>query len=165
MKVIKVEIWKDVPGYEGLYAISDHGRVWSCRKHRFKLPSVQNNGYYLVFLVKDGYRKAELVHRLVAKAFLENPNLLAEVNHKDGDKQNNTVSNLEWCSRSDNLRHRSRVLGQRGNAKRVVCVERCLSFDAIKDAAEWAGVTSGAIRQSLIKGNKRRAGGYHWRWS
>lgn len=154
--------WKFIDGYEGLYKISPTGDVWSCRKNRLKIPSEQNNGYMLVFLVKDGKRKACLIHRLVAQTYIDNPCNLAEVNHVDGNKKNNKVSNLEWCSRSDNLKHRARVLGQRGNARAVICVEQGIEFDAIKDAAKWAGITSGAIQQSLRNSN-RRAGGYKWK--
>jgi hypothetical protein len=155
--------WKDVKGYEGLYKISPSGKVWTCRKQRLKVPSEQNSGYLLVFLVKDGKRKAYLLHRLVAENFIDNPNGFAEVNHKDGDKKNNAVSNLEWCSRGDNLRHRARVLGQRGRARKVLCKETGQVFNAIKDAAIWAGVTSATIRQSIIKGDRRKAGGYTWK--
>ena len=153
--------WKDIEGYEGLYKVSTNGDIWSCRKNRLKIPSKQNGGYMLVFLVKDGKRKAYLTHRLVAQTYIENPYNLAEVNHIDGNKKNNNVENLEWCSRSDNLKHRARVLGQRGNARAVICVDKGIEFDAIKDAATWAGVTSGAIQQSIRNPN-RRAGGYKW---
>lgn len=155
------EKWKPVKGYEGLYLVSSAGRVWSTYRGRYKNATLQNGGYPLVWLSKDGKRCAKLVHRLVAEAFIDNPDGLKEVNHKDGVKTNNTVGNLEWCSRSENLTHRARVLGQRGNAKKVLCVDTGVIFDAIKDAAIWAGVTPGAIRQSVMKEN-RKAGGYKW---
>ena len=154
--------WKDIKGYEGLYKISPNGEVWSCYKHRLKVPSKQNGGYFLVFLIKNNERKAYLLHRLVAQTYIDNPHNLAEVNHIDGNKENNGVDNLEWCSRSDNLKHRSRILGQRGNAKAVICIDKDLEFNAIKDAAKWAGITSGAIQQSLNNPN-RKAGGYKWK--
>ena len=98
-----MEIWRDIEGYEGLYQVSNLGRVRSLNYKR--TGKVQNmklgtypNGYKMVDLKKNNKRKAHLVHRLVAKAFIPNPNQLCEVNHKDEDKANNTVDNLEWCS-------------------------------------------------------------------
>ena len=100
-----MEIWRDIEGYEGLYQVSNLGRVRSLNYNR--TGKVQNmklgtypNGYKMVDLKKNKKRKAHLVHRLVAKAFIPNPNpdQLCEVNHKDEDKANNTVDNLEWCS-------------------------------------------------------------------
>jgi hypothetical protein len=159
---MKCEIWNDVKGYEGLYKVSNKGRIWSEYSQKVKKPTLQNGGYLLVFLIKNKKRKAALVHRLVAEAFIDNPNGLAEVNHKDGIKTNNTIDNLEWCSRSDNLRHRSRVLGQRGNAKQIMCVETGAVFEAIKDAGKWAGVTGEAIHSSL-KRTGGKSGGYTWK--
>ena len=99
-----MEIWRDIEGYEGLYQVSNLGRVRSLNYKR--TGKVQNmklgtypNGYKMVDLKKNKNRKAHLVHRLVAKAFIPNPNpdQLCEVNHKDEDKTNNCVENLEWC--------------------------------------------------------------------
>lgn len=105
------EIWKDVVGYEGYYQVSNLGRIKSLDRKRFngkvmafrkgeiKIHTVLRNGYCSVRLSKDGIVKNMLVHRLVAIAFLENPHNLPQVNHKDEDKQNNRVDNLEWCTR------------------------------------------------------------------
>lgn len=108
------EKWKDIKGYEGLYQVSDLGRVRSLdredRLGRFKLgkikaPCDNGRGYLCVNLKKDSKQKNKSVHRLVAEAFLPNPDNLPEINHKDGNKANNQVSNLEWCTRSENAKH------------------------------------------------------------
>lgn len=101
------EIWKDIEGYEGLYQVSNMGRVRSldrkdARGHRIKgkmLADCRTRcGYRMVGLHQGGNAKCWLIHRLVAMAFLDNPSNLPEVNHKDENKANNAVSNLEWCT-------------------------------------------------------------------
>ncbi|MEF3886392.1 NUMOD4 motif-containing HNH endonuclease [Lacticaseibacillus rhamnosus] len=100
------EAWKDIEGYEGLYQVSNMGRVRSLnhedtRGHHVKgkvLAGRPNKGYLGVALYRDGNAKGYPVHRLIAKAFLDNPSNLPEVNHKDENKANNAVSNLEWCT-------------------------------------------------------------------
>ena len=97
------EVWKDVEGYEGFYWVSNLGRVKSQRK--ILKPQWEQSGYTHVVLSKEGSKSTKRIHRLVAIAFLQNHNNLAEVNHKDGDKQNNVVTNLEWVSRMENQLH------------------------------------------------------------
>ncbi|MCI6614441.1 MAG: NUMOD4 domain-containing protein [Mollicutes bacterium] len=101
------EIWKDVIGYENLYKVSNWGRVKSFRfgKERILKTFKNKDGYLQVGLWKNNKRKIFLVHRLVAQAFLDNPNNLPEVNHKDENKLNNVVSNLEWCDRTYNVNY------------------------------------------------------------
>ncbi|HDU4605103.1 TPA: HNH endonuclease [Klebsiella aerogenes] len=99
---------KDIPGFEGRYAITPDGRVLSKFKGWKPLrPGTKPGGYLFVGLYADGSRVAvyKMVHRLVAEAFIPNPEEKAEVNHKDGDKRNNDVSNLEWATRSENAIH------------------------------------------------------------
>lgn len=98
---LKKEEWKPVNGYEGLYAVSNLGRVKSLWYDREKILKPQNNGkgYLFVNLYKDGKVKHFLVHRLVATVFIPNPEGLPEINHLDEDKTNNVVSNIEWCNR------------------------------------------------------------------
>lgn len=107
-------MWKPVKGYEGFYEVSNTGKVRSLDRvdklGRFKkgkeLSSCDNgNGYQVVNLKVNGTQKMMTVHKLVAQAFIENPNNLPEVNHKDGDKSNNRVGNLEWCTHSENAKH------------------------------------------------------------
>lgn len=97
------EIWKEVFDYEGLYWVSNKGRVKSKRKLR-KI-STKKDGYLYVSLSKKGIVKTFLVHRLVAITFIQKTHKKTEVNHIDGDKTNNHVSNLEWVTSSENTKH------------------------------------------------------------
>jgi hypothetical protein len=101
----EMEIWKDIEGYEGLYKVSNTGKVLGVKREKELTQHENHRGYLKVSLQKDGKRKNELVHRLVAKAFLENTEELPQVNHKDGTKTNNHVENLEWSSQSENMKH------------------------------------------------------------
>lgn len=99
-------MYKDISGYEGLYRVSDTGEVFSIRAGRVLKPIVGNMGYVYVHLCKGkNGTKVKRLHRLVAEAFIPNPLKLPQVNHIDGDKSNNAVSNLEWCTGLDNMRH------------------------------------------------------------
>ena len=104
-----IEDWKDISGYEGLYVVSNNGRVKNVRSGRVLRGIVNNLGYIMVGLSKSGKVKMVLVHRLVAKAFIENPDNFREVNHRDEDKANNIVDNLEWCDRKYNVNYGSRM--------------------------------------------------------
>lgn len=97
-----VEQWKDVPGWEDRYMVSNTGKVYSKLKKIIKKTSYTNNGYEVIMLARDGKQYGTFVHRLVAKAFLPNPNNLPIVNHKDENPRNNHVDNLEWCTYSYN---------------------------------------------------------------
>lgn len=108
------EIWKDVPGYEGLYQVSNIGRVKACakidgkgrtRKERMLKPTITEHHYYRVGLVKEGQRKQYLVHRLVAVTFIPNINNLPFINHLDECGLNNRVENLEWCDFEYNIKY------------------------------------------------------------
>lgn len=97
-----------LPGFEK-YLIYEDGRIWSKSKKCFMKPSLTLDGYpqsvFINAFSKNGYRQSIKIHRLIALAYCENPNGYKEVNHKDGNKLNNHASNLEWVSRSENLRH------------------------------------------------------------
>lgn len=97
-----MEIFKDIKGYPG-YQISSKGRVWSIKSKRYLSPFVNNSGYLCINIIAaNGKRKGELIHRLVALAFVPNPNGYPEVNHLDENKLNNEDTNLEWCTRKQN---------------------------------------------------------------
>jgi hypothetical protein len=114
---LEPEVWKDVVGYEGLYEVSNYGRVKSLRKKIVKstgaevwfptiiLTPVMRYMYKAVNIYKNKKATMFSIHRLVAKAFIENPTNLKIVNHKDLDKFNNRLFNLEWCTPLENTRH------------------------------------------------------------
>ena len=114
------EIYKDIVGYEGLYQVSNLGniksvsRVINCRNGTSKTvnehlvsPGNNGNGYLFVYLWKNNKSKRFYVHRLVAKYFINNPNNYNKINHKDFNKKNNTIYNLEWCNDNQNMAHYS----------------------------------------------------------
>lgn len=117
---IREERWRWVPGYEGLYMVSDLGRVMGMpkRTHYGHLMALyeKKTGYVQVCLSKDGKKHYASVHRLVSQAFLDNPNNKPEVNHINGDKSDNRAENLEWVTRSENELHAFGALGKKPNA-------------------------------------------------
>lgn len=98
--------WKPVRGYEGLYSVSNYGSVIGEKKGRRLIPSIDYKGYLVFHLYKDGRRQNKKGHRLVAEAFLPNPDNLPEVDHIDTDRKNNKLDNLRWASGSSNTRNR-----------------------------------------------------------
>lgn len=103
------EIWKPVVGYEGLYEVSSYGRVRSLRRGRILTGTINRDGYVRCHIKVNGVLKSHFVHRLVAEAFIPNPDNLSCVNHKDEVKINNSVENLEWCDRKYNNNYGSRM--------------------------------------------------------
>ena len=104
--MIEKEEFRDIPGYEGLYEVSNLGRVR--RNGRILKPLKHRDGYLKIDLNKQGIRKGVYIHRLVGLAFIPNPDNLPCINHKDEDKTNNTVKNLEWCTREYNNNYGTR---------------------------------------------------------
>lgn len=103
--VLPNEIWKIIPGYNNRYSVSNLGRVWSDSTCRILTIFPTNLGYCRVNFTTNGKCNAHLLHRLVAQAFIQNPDNKPEVNHKDGDKSNNKSDNLEWSTSSENKIH------------------------------------------------------------
>ena len=101
------EQWRPIERFNGEYMVSNHGRVRSLKRHgdRIMPQTIQRRGYYAVTFWMDNKAKCVKVHRLVAETFIPNPDNLPEINHIDGNKLNNHVSNLEWCTRSHNVKH------------------------------------------------------------
>ena len=106
-KIFVGEIWKDIEGYEGIYQVSNKGRIKSFYgvKEKILVTRTKGHDYEKVLLSKNGVGKTFLIHRLVAKAFIPNPENKPEVNHIDGNKKNNCVENLEWMTCSENTKH------------------------------------------------------------
>ena len=186
------EIWKDIEGYEGLYKVSNMGNVKSLNYRRTGkegiLKALKNRGGYLyVNLYKDGICKRCTIHRLVAIAFISNPDNLPEVNHKDENKSNNVISNLEWCSSSYNLSYndRAKKVGKkvaeklRGRkqseehikkraekrSKPVIAIAKRTGLIVEFASAHEAEIETGIAHSSIIKCCKCKlnsCGGFYW---
>ena len=96
------EMWLDIKDYEGIYQVSNLGKVKNKKTNKILKPS-KEKGYLKLYLYKEGKKKTNYIHRLVAQAFLPNPNNYKEVNHIDSNPSNNNKNNLEWCDRKYNL--------------------------------------------------------------
>lgn len=171
-----MEEWKDIKGYEGHYQVSNLGRVRSLGGTTWKsekLMSTERKNYERVGLYKDKRTKQLLVHRLVAEAFIPNPDNLPEINHKDENKLNNCVENLEWCTRHYNLNYGTRNkrigkvhINRKDQSKPVLCVELNRVFPSTHEAGRFLGKEH--IQVDIIKccmGKKyKTVCGYHWQY-
>lgn len=152
-----MEIWKDVKGFEGRYQVSDLGRVRSLSGYevtkakwsRFRVGRILKqgggNGQQRYLSVSLGANNKKLVHRLVAEAFIPNPNNYPHVNHKDKDNKNNKVSNLEWVTPTMNSVHSS------GRAFSLINGNAIASFSSIAEAASFLGSNCGNVSRLLNK--------------
>ena len=160
-----MEVWKDVPGYEGLYQVSNLGNVM--RDGKKLSPGIGSHGYPSVVLSKGGKTKPYCVHRLVALSFIPNPNNFKCVNHKDENRNNNRVENLEWCSyRYNNAYGTRRVREITTKSRQVEQLKNGVLikvWSSTRDAHKH-GFISGCI--SLCCNGKRGSQkGYEWQWS
>lgn len=160
-----LETWKDIEGYEGLYQVSSWGRVKSTyRGGKILKTDKLRNGYLRVTLSKDGMYKRYLVHRLVAQAFIPNPQNKLQVNHIDEDKENNYVENLEWVTATENLNygtHNLRV--SKTKSIPIICVETGVEYSSGKECAKQLGLHRGNITQ-VLKGKRKTCGGYTFKY-
>lgn len=155
---------KDIFGFEGIYSITEDGKVWSYRNKRFLKTIINKNGYTYVKLSKDGISRYHRVHRLVAIAYLPNPNNLPQVNHIDENLQNNSVSNLEWCSCGYNINYGARNETVRKKlSKAVLCVELNKIYSSATEAATELNISISGIC-NCAAGRRTTAGGYHWKY-
>jgi hypothetical protein len=144
---------KQIQGYEN-YKITEDGVVYSSYTNSVKKPSNHRQGYFLIGLIKDNKEKKLLVHRLVAMTYLENPKGYKYVNHKDGDKKNNHVTNLEWVTSSDNQKHAYKtglkVASRKTiNNKIVINSENGVFYNSIKEASLIYGLEKSHLAQML----------------
>lgn len=159
------EIWKDIPGYEGRYRVSDHGRVYSKLRGTLK-PFQSRDGYLVATLTRGGHRFRIGVHRLVALAFIPNPEDKPQINHLDGNKANNRPENLEWVTCSENNLHRRRVLnGGGGRPKRLVmCTNTGRTYPSITEAAKDTHASAEKIID-CCKGRRKSTLGLSWEYA
>jgi hypothetical protein len=182
-----VEIWKDINGYEGLYKVSDKGSVFSVKANKVMAP-FDNKGYKRISLYKNNKPIKKLVHILVAEHFIsEKPFNGAQVNHKDLDRKNNEVNNLEWCDGSTNVRHcienyenrsenLNRAMSVIGKEFHMIGVEASKKpvkqidiesgkiiavYESARDAAKHTGASYKNISQ-VCNGQKKTHKGYKW---
>lgn len=170
------EIWKDIPAYEGLYQVSNLGKIKSFRQSsKFgRQPeyilknSLADNGYYQVTLYNGISRKKFQVHRLVASVFIPNPNNLPQINHKDENPANNCADNLEWCTAAYNNAYGTAKL--RSKITRSKMVEQLLPsgqfiarYVCASIAEEITGIPRHLIQQ-CCNHSSESAYGYLWRY-
>lgn len=169
--------WKQIKGYED-YEVSDTGLVRSLKRGKKKILAPAKNGrtgYLHVNLHKDGKRKCLLVHRLVAEAFVPNPQNLPTVNHRDENKLNNEASNLEWLTTAENNRYGTRDLrialtlrNRPDVSKQVIQLDKfgkvVSQFSSMSEAARQTGIAWSGISQAC-NGWYKTAGGYFWKFA
>ena len=149
---------RDIPGWEGLYAATSCGKIWSHKRKKFMAPCGYKGNYQQLMLSRDGTQKLYFVHRLVAMAFLPNPDNLPQVHHKDGNRENNRLSNLEWCTRDYNLSHTAHP------SRPVYCIELDKTFKSSYAAAKFVNGNAGNLYAHL-HGRQKTFSGYHWRYA
>jgi len=175
------EIYKDIKGYEGIYQISNLGSVKRLEYKRYNkkakafviykehlLKPIINNakGYKVVSLCKDGIIKIKTIHRLVAETFIPNSSNYKCVNHLDGNKMNNDISNLEWCTYSENIQHAYRI-GLNKKNKEVnqynLNGEYLSTYKSTYKASYETGINQSNIYMCCV-GKRKRAGKYIWKF-
>lgn len=167
------EIWKDIKNYEGLYQISNKGKVKSLErkvkgkngsyntvKEKILKPGKNKIGYMIVVLSKDRKKKNYYLHRLVAEAFLNNPYNLQEINHLDEDKTNNNVNNLEWSTHIHNINFGTRT---ERTSKKIICIETGIEYQSIMEIQRKFGFNKSSI-SACCRGKIKTAGKLHWKY-
>lgn len=170
---MEIKAIKNFPGYY----VNSQGEVYSLKKIKL----VKHNGYNTVTLCNKGQKRKSFVHRLVAEAFLSNPENKPVVNHKNGIRNDNRVSNLEWTTQSENLKHSYRVLGHNPNkggglfgkfgkkhprAKKIIQINQgkiIREFYGFFEASRETGINTGNI-WACCNGKLKTAGGFEWRY-
>lgn len=167
-----MEQWRNIKGYEN-YQVSNCGRVKSLNynktgKERI-LKAGNNNGYLFVYLCKNGRKKKHWIHRLVAQAFIDNPDNLPCVNHKDENPSNNCIENLEWCNHIYNINYGTAPQRMSQNHKKVVYQysldgELIAEYPSVKEAAQQLGYSKGNLSNACT-GRYETAYGYKWAYN
>ena len=169
------EEWRDIKGYKGLYQVSNTGKVKSLNYRKTGKEGIlkaydNGHGYLFVVLSKEGNREQPLVHVLVATAFLDNADNLPEVNHKDENKQNNHMENLEWCSHSYNNTYndKAKKVGKK-LSKPVYSIDKesglITYWESAKEAGKVLGIDQGNITRCCKGKRYKSVGGYYWHYA
>ena len=164
------EIFKDIKNYEGLYQVSNLGRVYSIRNNKILKPKLNICGYLSVNLKYKGSHVTKSIHRLVAQTFIENPYNFPQVNHKDEDKTNNCVDNLEWCSAKYNINYGTcRERAAQHFRKPVLMFDLnnnfIKEFNSAAEAGSYVnGNSSNIIGCCLMYEHYNSAYGYKWKY-
>lgn len=160
------EVWKDAVGFDNL-EVSNLGRVRNKKSKELKSQRISKNGYCILTIKQGGKQYTTYAHRMVALAFLPREDGKDVVNHKDENKTNNNVSNLEWCTYSYNAlyngaskRAGDKMRGKHPSCKKVRCVETGEVFSSVRDAARKYGITMGI--SYCLCGKQKHAAGYRW---
>ena len=147
---------KNVRGYEGLYIIDEYGNVFSITLNKYLSKQIDKDGYEYVTLFKNSISRKFKIHRLVAEAFIPNPNNYPVINHKDENKLNNNIDNLEWCTVHYNLTYGTKnIRSAIARGKKVECIETGKIYNTITEASKETGMARETIRR-MLKGNNIR---------
>lgn len=165
------EIWKDIENYEGIYQVSNHGRIYNILSGRILGCSVSQSGYVRLRLCKNGIQENCNVHRLVAKAFIPNMNNYPIINHKDENKKNNHADNLEWCNHKYNNTYISAINKYKTLANQnytpVIQFTKdnvfISEYNSVNEAGELNNITPCCI-SSCLTGHTKSAGGFIWKY-
>lgn len=171
---MELEEWRDIKGYKGLYQISNLGRVKNIKSGRNLMGGINSDGYYTVLLRKKLKAKSFKIHRLVAAAFISNPENKPQVNHKNGNKIDNKVTNLEWVTCKENVRHawnnklskgKYREVGNRAEKVIQMDLENKIinKYESVLKASEKTGISNTAISNCLV-GLSKTSGGFKWKY-
>lgn len=163
----KLDTFEKIPNTN--YSVSPLGDIRNDKTGRILKPTAKKDGYCIVVLFINGIRRTLYVHRLVASVFIPNPLNKREVNHKDGNKGNNAVQNLEWVTSAENKRHCVNVLGKfnrntispeaiAAKKKRVICVETGEIYESVTHCARANGVAQSTLSRNILYNTKMRIG-------
>ena len=147
---------KDIKNYEGLYAVTSCGRVWSHKRKKFLVPRANRYGYLYVNLSRNGKYTSYTIHRLVAEAYLPNPSNLPDVDHIDNDKTHNYLNNLQWITHKDNVR--------KGRNKPILQYDLNGNFIREWECAADVGKEVRVNIVTCLTGRQKTAYGYIWKY-
>lgn len=169
-----IEIWKDIKGYERLYQVSNLGKIKSLKRNKEKLlkHGINNKGYQVVNLYKNNKGITKKVHRLVAEAFIPNPNNYPIVNHIDENKQNNNIFNLEWCTNEYNLNYGNakehRIIASKSKMIPIIQLDMnnniIAKYDSIREASRKTNINRWDI-SNCLKRKQKSTKKFIWRYA